>query len=153
LLVALSGNQWLAERPVVAEALDAPIMYFPVVLLAWRMLLVPAAARFGSVFGLWPRRGGWRPGAWMALLLIGAGVVFDAVLALAGGWLDLDSHWTEWFDSDLAWGSASAVTVTLLATVVLAPVFEEIIFRGLLYGTLRARLGVTPSIVLSAAVF
>jgi len=74
-------------------------------------------------------------------------------LALGGGWLQLDSHWAEWFDSDLAWGPMAAVVVTLAATVVLAPVFEEIIFRGLLYGSLRARFGVAPSIIVSALIF
>ena len=153
LLLLLSGNQWLADRPIVAEALDAPIMYVPVVLLAWRMLLVPAAAGFAGVFGLRPRSGGWRPALLTAAVLVGAGVVFDAGLALGGGWLQFDSHWAEWFDSDLAWGPPAAVAVTLAATVVLAPVFEEIIFRGLLYGSLRARFGVGPSIAMSALIF
>jgi membrane protease YdiL (CAAX protease family) len=153
LLLMLTGNQWLAERPAVAEALDAPIMYVPVVLLAWRMLLVPAGAAFSGVFGLRPRPGGWRPLLLTVMVLVGAGVVLDAGLALGGGWLQLDSHWAEWFDSDLAWGPAAAVAVTLVATVVLAPVFEEIIFRGLLYGSLRARFGVAPSIVVSALIF
>ena len=31
-----------------------------------------------------------------------------------------------------------------------APIVEELTFRGLLYGTLRTRLGVSPSAVLSA---
>jgi len=153
LLLVLTGNQWLAERPALAEALDAPIMYVPVVLLAWRMLLVPAGAAFTGVFGLRPRPGGWRPVLLTAMVLVGAGVVLDAGLALGGGWLQLDSHWAEWFDSDLAWGPMAAVVVTLAATVVLAPVFEEIIFRGLLYGSLRARFGVAPSIIVSALLF
>jgi hypothetical protein len=89
----------------------------------------------------------------MTAILVGAGVVLDAVLALGGDWLGLDSHWSEWFDPDLAWGPLTAVVVTLVVTVVLAPVFEEIIFRGVLYGSLRARFGVWPSIVVSAAVF
>ena len=43
--------------------------------------------------------------------------------------------------------------MTLVASVVLAPVFEEIIFRGVLYGSLRARFGVWPAVVMSAAIF
>jgi membrane protease YdiL (CAAX protease family) len=153
LMLLLAGNQWLAERPIFAEALDAPVMYVPVAVIAWRMLLVPAGVTFVSVFGLRPRAGGWRPLLLAAVALVGAGVVLDAGLALGGGWLQLDSHWTEWFDSDLAWGPPAAVAVTLIATVLLAPIFEEVIFRGLLYGSLRARLGVWPAVVLSAAVF
>ena len=34
-----------------------------------------------------------------------------------------------------------------------APVIEELTFRGLLYGTLRARLGVWPAALASAAIF
>ncbi|HTO12422.1 MAG TPA: type II CAAX endopeptidase family protein [Candidatus Binatia bacterium] len=153
LMLVLAGQPWLAERPLVAEAVTAPAMYLPVVLLAWRLLLVPAGAGFAAVFGLRPRSGGWRPLVLSAVLLAGAGVVLDAGLALGSTWLPLDSHWTEWFDADLAWGPAAAVAVTLVSTVVLAPVFEEIIFRGLLYGSLRARLGVWPSVVASALVF
>ena len=166
LVAMLAGSQWLVTRPVLAEALDAPIIYLPVVLLAWRMLLAPAGVAFTEVFGLRPRAGGWRPIVFTALTLVGAGVVidaglsvasgwlvFDSALSLSTGWLQLDSHWTEWFDSDLAWGPRTAVAVTVLATVVLAPVFEEVIFRGLLYGSLRARLGMWPALVLSALVF
>ena len=153
LLLLLAGNQWLAERPLFAEALDAPVMYIPVVLIAWRMLLVPAGAGFADVFGLRPRPGGWRLLLLASVALVGAGVLFDAGLALGGGWLQLDSHWAEWFDSDLAWGPMAAVATTFFTTVVLAPVFEELIFRGLLYGSLRARFGVRPAVLVSAAIF
>jgi membrane protease YdiL (CAAX protease family) len=153
LLVVLSSNQWLAERPIVAEALDAPIMYVPIVVFAWRMLLVPAGLGFASTFGLRLAAGSWRAAGLVSLALIGAGVVLDVGLALGGGWLQLDSHWSEWFDAELAWGPAAAVAVTLFATVVLAPIFEEIIFRGVLYGSLRARFGVAPSVVVSALIF
>jgi uncharacterized protein len=153
LLAMLAGAQWLAARPILTEALDAPVIYFPIVLIAWRMLLLPNGTGFVEAFGLRPRRGGWRPLVLTALALVGAGVLLDAALAVASGWLELDSHWTEWFDSDLAWGPKTAVAVTLLATVVLAPVFEELIFRGLLYGSLRARFGVWPALGLSALVF
>src|SRR5687768_11964523 len=63
------------------------------------------------------------------------------------------SHWTEWFDEDLAWGSAGILVASLLGTVVFAPVLEEIVFRGLLYGTLRRWVGWPTAALLSAAVF
>jgi membrane protease YdiL (CAAX protease family) len=153
LVVLLVGDQWLAGRPLVAEALDAPVVYLPVVLIAWRMLLVPAGLGAGDAFGLRPRSGGGRPLVLSALALLGIGVLLDAGLALGGGWFELDAHWAEWFDADLAWGPVAAVVLTLVVTVLLAPVFEEVIFRGLLYGSLRARLGVGPAVVVSALVF
>jgi membrane protease YdiL (CAAX protease family) len=45
------------------------------------------------------------------------------------------------------------VTASLLGTVVFAPVLEEVVFRGLLYGTLRRGLGWPAAAVLSGAVF
>ena len=153
LVSLLAAAPWLAERPVFAEALDVPIMYLPIAVLAWRLLLVPAGTTFGAAFGLRTVPGGGRPLVLAIAGLLAAGIVFDVGLAVGGGWLDLDTHWAEWFDSDLAWGPAVAVAVTLITTVVLAPVFEELIFRGLLYGSLRTRLGVAPALLLSAAVF
>ena len=153
LIALLAGDQWLAQRPLLAEALDAPILYVPVVLLAWRALVVPSGTRFVAAFGLRPRPGGWRPLLLATAALIAAGAVLDVVVGLASSWLGLESHWAEWFDADLAWGPPAAVALTLLGTVVLAPVCEELIFRGLLYGTLRVRLGRWLAALVSATIF
>jgi membrane protease YdiL (CAAX protease family) len=45
------------------------------------------------------------------------------------------------------------VAATTLDTVVWAPIFEELAFRGLLYPTLRLRLPSWPAALLSAALF
>jgi len=45
------------------------------------------------------------------------------------------------------------VLVTLVDTVVLTPVFEELVFRGLLFATLGRRLRPAVAAVVSAAVF
>jgi membrane protease YdiL (CAAX protease family) len=87
------------------------------------------------------------------LALVAAGIAIDLGLSLLGEPLGLTTHWTEWFDAALAWGSAEAVAVTLLGSVVFAPVFEELIFRGLLHGTLRARLAWPLAALGSALVF
>ncbi|HEV8475061.1 MAG TPA: CPBP family intramembrane glutamic endopeptidase, partial [Methylomirabilota bacterium] len=63
------------------------------------------------------------------------------------------SHWTEWFDEELAWGRPAVALASLLGTVVFAPVLEEIVFRGLLFATLRRRLPWPVAAVLSAAIF
>jgi len=46
-----------------------------------------------------------------------------------------------------------ALFLAVLGVVVLAPVFEEIFFRGLLYSALRRRLGVALGVLVSAIVF
>ncbi len=49
--------------------------------------------------------------------------------------------------------SRASALVLLVSIVALAPVFEEVIFRGILYRYLRLRLGVRRAAVLSAIVF
>jgi hypothetical protein len=88
-----------------------------------------------------------------ALALVGAGVVSDIGLGLLSERLGLSSHWTEWFDADLAWGGTSAVAGSLLGVVIFAPLFEELVFRGALYGTLRVRLRWPVAAVASGLIF
>src|SRR5207247_1264979 len=88
-----------------------------------------------------------------ALVLIAAGQLGDWALGAAGRAFAVSSHWTEWFDRDLVWGSWPVVIVTLVDTVVLTPIFEELVFRGLLFGTLRRRLGPAAAAAASAGVF
>ncbi len=55
----------------------------------------------------------------------------------------------------LAWGSRSMgeVSILLLAVGLVAPVAEEVFFRGVLYPGLRKRLPAVPSVLLSSAAF
>jgi len=149
----LAGKDWFADRPILTEALAQPLMYVPLLLLVWRALLTPAGLGFVAAFGLRPRPDGWRPWLVAAAMLVGAGIVIDFGLGALGERLGLVSHWSEWFDPELVWGAPAAVAVTLLGSVVFAPVFEELIFRGLLYGTLRARLAWPLAALGSALVF
>jgi membrane protease YdiL (CAAX protease family) len=153
LLTLLIGGQWLAEQPLLGEALDQPLMYLPLLWLVWRTLLVPAGLGFVEAFGLRPRPAGWRPCVQATLALVAAGIAIDLGLVLLGEPLGLTMHWTEWFDPDLAWGSVEAVGVALLGSVVFAPAFEELIFRGLLHGTLRVRLAWPLAALGSALLF
>jgi membrane protease YdiL (CAAX protease family) len=149
----LSVGGWTHRGAPFIEGVSLPLMYVPVLLLAARRLLAPAGVDFLRGFGLRPERDGGRPLARVAALLVGAGIAVDIVLGLISEVAGVPSHWTEWFDEDLAWGGWGIVIASLLGTVVFAPVLEEIVFRGLLYGTLRRRLGWPLAAVLSALVF
>jgi membrane protease YdiL (CAAX protease family) len=150
-LLALAG---VTDRAAAAvDAMSLPLMYVPLLVLARRRLLAPAGLGFGRGFGLGPDRYGWLPLARTAGVLVAAGIAIDMALGLLSEAVGVPSHWTEWFDEDLAWGSWDVVTASLLGTVVSAPVLEEIVFRGLLYGTLRRRLAWPVAALLSAAVF
>ena len=146
-------NHWMVDVPVLGEALDQPLMYLPLLGLAWWTLLAPAGLTFRASFGLWPRAGGLRAVLGMTAVLVAAGVVIDLGLGFVADPLGLTSHWTEGFDADLAWGGPAVVAVSLLGSLVFAPVFEELIFRGLLYGTLRVRLAWPLAALGSALVF
>jgi len=129
------------------------LAFVPVLVLAHRRLLRPSELRFSDSFGLVPVAGGGRSLALVFLALLAVGQLGEGVMDVAGRWLGLSAHWTEWFDRDLVWGAPLVVGVTLLDTVVLTPVFEEIVFRGLLFATLRRRFGTSVAAVLSAAIF
>ncbi len=87
------------------------------------------------------------------LALVGVSVVGDAVLDFAGARLGLAPHWTDGFQEGLVWGPRAAVAVDVLDSCLFAPVLEELLFRGLLYGTLRLRFGPGPATAVSAGVF
>ena len=57
------------------------------------------------------------------------------------------------YDEMIFWGSRSMVIATLLNSVLFAPFFEELVFRGVFYGTLRTRLSVWPALILSSILF
>jgi membrane protease YdiL (CAAX protease family) len=143
---------WSADSAVM-EALAVPLMNLPILLLAgWQLTRPPAPSLMASL-GLVPVRGGWRPLVLSAATLVAAGIVIDLAIAIAGETMEVGAHWTEWFDADMAWGPPAMVAAGLAGAIVFAPILEEIVFRGLLFGTLRNGLGWPLAAALSAAVF
>ena len=152
-LALIPAGPWLGSDSAVLEVIGVPIINVPLLWLARRRLLAPAGQGFRTAFGLTPDPGRGAALAWTAAVLIGGGIVIDLVVGGLGDVLGASSHWTEWFDPDLAWGRSAMVVATLISSVILAPIFEEIAFRGLLYGTLRRRLSWPLAAALSAAIF
>jgi uncharacterized protein len=128
-------------------------MFLPALLLAWRHLLRPAGLGFAAAFGLRPRPGRVRQLVAITLVLLGVGALADLVVGLASQAFGFDTHWTEWFSEDLVWGGRGALAVALVELLILAPVLEELVFRGLLYGTLRRRFGMAGAALISAGAF
>ncbi len=83
------------------------------------------------------------PVAWLALAL------FTILL----GWLGLDSHWTEgWTEAEVfahGWDRLSP----MLGMAIWGPLFEEMLWRGLLYASLRKWVGVMPAALVSSVIF
>jgi hypothetical protein len=154
-LIVLSGliEPWIDLESPLLEPITWPLMYLPLLLLARRYLLGPAGLEFRRALGVWPVRGGWRRLGMAATSLLAVSAIGEWMLALASASISVTSHWSEWFDRDLVWGDGLTLTSSLVSTVVIAPVFEEIAFRGVLFATLRCRFGVMTSALGSAAIF
>ena len=106
-----------------------------------------------DTFGLRaPGGGGLRAAAW-SVVLLGVSLAGEELFSIGLTALGVTSHWTDSFHEDLLWGSPAVVAASTLDTVVWAPIFEELAFRGLLYPTLRLHLPSWPAALLSAALF
>jgi CAAX protease family protein len=107
----------------------------------------------GETFGLRVRTTARATFAWATLALVGVSTLADVLTETGGTWLGVETHWTDGFQERLVWGSAGAVAADVLDSCVFAPVLEELLFRGVLYGTLRLRLGTLPATIASGALF
>jgi membrane protease YdiL (CAAX protease family) len=146
-------GRWRGPNDPLLAAVSMPLMYAPLLWLARRRLFVPAGVGLARGLGWLPAPGSRRALLWTTALLVGMGTAIDLVVGLLSEATGMSSHWTEWFDEDLAWGGPLVAGASLLGTVVFAPVFEEIVFRGMLYATLRRRLAWPIAATLSAAIF
>lgn len=146
----------LIERRVpAARVLSGPLtslVFVPVILLARRHLR-PAGGRLRGVLGLRVASGQAGTVTLVVLAALGAGAAGDMAVGLGTEALDLSTHWTEWFSDELIWGPRWTMLLGLGEIIVLAPLLEEIVFRGLLFATLRRGLPFGAAAVVSALVF
>lgn len=106
-----------------------------------------------AAFGLLPPRRGWAPLLGATLVLIAAAIAGDILIQVGTGYLHVDTHWTDGFTEELLWAGHRRVLLESIDATLWAPVVEEITFRGLLYATLRTRLGAGSAAALSATIF
>ncbi len=132
---------------VATLAAGTPLLWWTTRYLAAKGVSVPAA------FGLRSPAGGAARVAGVTVVLMGLSVVGEAVIALAEGIFNIKTHWADGLMEDIIWGSSWLVAGEALDGIVWAPLVEEIAFRGVLFATLRTRMGVWPAVVSSAAIF
>jgi membrane protease YdiL (CAAX protease family) len=96
-------------------------------------------------------RAGWLP--WLAVSVVGAVVAFEVAdwLASLATQILPNSPNTQCTAVRGEYGGYLAVAIPLVCLI--APLSEETIFRGFIYGWLRRRLAVFPAVAISAAVF
>jgi len=135
------------------RALAIPLAYLPLFVLTYVQLLKPAGLTFQNGFGLGIKREDLGRLACTILAVVAAGLWGEWVMGRAAEFLNLNNHWTEWFDQDLVWGTPSVMAVSLLEYVIFAPIFEELAFRGLLFAMLRRRFAFLPAALISTNLF
>ncbi len=135
------------------RVLAVPLSNLPLLALAYYHLLRPQRQTFWSGFGLRVEARALGRMGLAVLMVVACGLVGEWAMGRIAEPLNLVSHWTEWFDADLVWGASPTLAVSLMEYVLFAPVFEELAFRGLLFGLLRRRFQWWPAALLSAALF
>lgn len=92
---------------------------------------------------------------WAAIAVVGGIVVAGAswvIVTLTSPWLGMPFNVFDELLGEAAEVTVPLVVVLLLVGAVLAPLWEEIVFRGAFYGWLRRYLGVGPAAVIAAFV-
>lgn len=135
------------------RALAIPLANLPLLVLAYVQLLKPAGLTFSNGFGLGIKRDNFGRLTCIILAVVAAGLWGEWVMGRAAEFLNLNNHWTEWFDQDLVWGTPPVMAVSILEYVIFAPIFEELAFRGLLFAMLRRRFEFFPAAVMSTSLF
>ncbi len=135
------------------RALAIPLANLPLLALAYVQLLKPAGLTFSNGFGLGIKRDNLGRLVCIVLAVVAAGLWGEWVMGRAAEFLNLNNHWTEWFDQDLVWGAPPVLAVSVLEYVIFAPIFEELAFRGLLFAMLRRRFAFFPAAIISATIF
>ena len=127
----------------------------PLVWLTYRYLYLPHRRVANDPFGFGLRRPAraWGRLAAVAFVALGVDLAGSYVLGWTSWGLGAHGHWAEGFDENLIWGLPSRAFLTGLDYVAWAPLMEELAFRGILFFSLRRRLGAVPAALLSATVF
>lgn len=128
-----------AEALVIAFGCAGMLVYAVMRLVYWqaRTAGVPVMLRQNA-----PQALAWGCGIGVAAAIVGV------------GYLNLVVQWDLFAEARIgAGGPAVALPWLILLTVVAAPLCEEFIFRGLIFGGLRRSHGLLPSMLMSAAVF
>ncbi len=152
-IVLMGMVAFMPDGPKILEDYGIAFLYLPSVILTSVLLCRPRKRSFLLLVGC--------SNAWQRLTSNLSLVVMVVTLGLIGDWLIMiggeafqsSVHWTEWFVPQVVWGSQIELVKTTVEFVVLAPLFEELIFRGILFTTLRKKISFPIAMVASGLVF
>ncbi len=128
-------------------------LYLPSVILISLLVCRPRQCPFLQVVGcsnVWQRL---RTSLPLVFMVVALGFIGDWLILIGGDAFQSSVHWTEWFVPQVVWGSRMELVKTGMEFVLLAPLFEELIFRGILFTTIRTKFSFPISMAASALVF
>ena len=132
--------------PLLALVVLSQLVGLGAVLLLLRRRAIPLRAVVGPVR---PLRRNLGLGAGLGVLaIVGSTIVVSALVALSGSEATPDQVLT----GDIA-ETPTQLLLAITAAVVLAPIAEELLFRGLLHRALRGRLAIVPATMISSVLF
>jgi membrane protease YdiL (CAAX protease family) len=153
-VAVVAQSSWLPQASgAVAESIRLALL-----------ALTPYALTFAAIWGLMRRHGySWSQGLGLRRTELVTGAALAAIVAFLGrvvasvwtGFLaargleppaNLDV--TSWFPSD-----PLGITFLILLSVVVAPVVEEMVYRGMLFPSLRPRVGPGAALLISGLAF
>ena len=137
----------------ILEDFGSLLLYLPTVLLASVWLCRSKNPSFLEVLGCKNLFQRFRSSLPILMSVIALGLIGDWLIMLGGAAFEISVHWTEWFIPQLVWGSQAELLKMTIEVVVVAPIFEELIFRGIVFSTLRTKFGFTASMIGSAVIF
>jgi hypothetical protein len=152
-ILLIGGIVLVPYGDIILETYGSLLLYVPTVMLAALLLGRSQGTSLLAVLGCQrplPARGAFLP---VVVSVVALGLLGDLLIVLGGEAFEWSVNWRDWFLPQLVWGSQLELLKTGFDVVLLAPVFEEIIFRGLLYSTLRAKFTSPFSIIGSALIF
>ncbi len=140
-------------RPSVFTMWSTLFASIPMLLLIHFYLLKPRGLNLKKAFGL----SIWQPGLRQFFLITLALLAMDMFGQMTIGWstwkLGLGDHWAAGIQERLVFGPQTTVIWSTINIALWTPIMEEIGFRGLIYTTMRSRIGPTLAIVVSALLF
>jgi len=143
---ALSGRGWTAISPYYSFA--TTICFYGVLL----AIVLVFASRHGG--GAWAQLGLRRFALWVAILMPPFALILQLLTGLLSALLSpLLGGLKNPQGCDISRAFGADPYLAVISIAVIAPVVEEIVFRGFIYGGLRQRWGVTVSILVSSLGF
>lgn len=140
-------------RPSIITMWSTLFASIPMLLLIHFRLLKPRGLNLKKAFGL----SFWQPGIRQFFLITLALLAMDMLGQMTIGWgtwkLGLGDHWSTGIQERLVFGPQATVIWSTINIALWTPIMEEIGFRGLIYTTMRSRVGPTLAIVVSALLF